>query len=490
MAYTQIAPVQPFAGAPRINLASVFGASPRKPFLLRIPVTGERPVAIEAQGLPDGLALDGNILSGSVLEAGDYPILLVATNRLGRAERRVTLEIRPGNVLVTPLLGFTSWNAFGSAVRQEDILTVARRLVDLGIAEYGYAYVNIDSGWQGVYGGPFDAIQPNAKFPDMAGLTAQIHALGLKTGIYSTPMLKAWGCPKELKSIPGCTTGDPDPRFASINGGIGLVRKERNNARQWEAWGFDYLKYDWRPTDPVNAEAMRAELAQLGRDFGFCVTVYAMQVYHEYWSRFCNSYRANADSDGTWKCLLSVYDTYLQYYPYVTRGHYFDLDMLDTGTCRLRSVKGELTEDEQIVAFSMRAFFNSPIQISSTLEEAGPFELALYCNEEILAINQDAAFCTATPVLKEETGALRFHVFEKRLENDDYAYAAFNMGEEEAHGRLAFAEETRLRDVWTKADMGSCRDWDFALPPHTVRIVRASRRAVFPDTTPPAQSPR
>ncbi len=57
MAFTQIAPALPFADAPRINLASVFGASPRKPFLLRVPVTGERPVAIETQGLPDGLVL-------------------------------------------------------------------------------------------------------------------------------------------------------------------------------------------------------------------------------------------------------------------------------------------------------------------------------------------------------------------------------------------------------------------------------------------------
>ena len=27
-------------------------------------------------------------------------------------------------------------------------------------------------------------------------------------------------------------------------GGIGVIRKEKNNALQWAEWGFDYLKYD------------------------------------------------------------------------------------------------------------------------------------------------------------------------------------------------------------------------------------------------------
>ena len=41
MRYTKIATAHPFEGAPRINHADVFGASPKKPIILRIPVTGE-----------------------------------------------------------------------------------------------------------------------------------------------------------------------------------------------------------------------------------------------------------------------------------------------------------------------------------------------------------------------------------------------------------------------------------------------------------------
>ena len=88
MRTTKIAPATPFVGAPRINLASVFGASPQKPFLLRIPVTGERPMRYEAKDLPAGLTLCDNILTGAVEEAGRYEITLRAQNALGSAEKR------------------------------------------------------------------------------------------------------------------------------------------------------------------------------------------------------------------------------------------------------------------------------------------------------------------------------------------------------------------------------------------------------------------
>ncbi len=44
MRYTKLAKAEPFSGPPKINLASVFGASPQKPFLLRIPATSLRPM--------------------------------------------------------------------------------------------------------------------------------------------------------------------------------------------------------------------------------------------------------------------------------------------------------------------------------------------------------------------------------------------------------------------------------------------------------------
>ena len=472
---TKIAKATPFEGAPKINLPRIIGASSGKPILFRIPVTGARPIEYSAENLPNGLTLDGNILKGQVIGDGKYEFILIAKNSFGESKKAITLEIADQNVLVTPLLGYTSWNAFAQHVTQSDIEGIAQKIVELGISEYGYSYVNTDSGWQGEYGGEYDAVMPNKKFPDMKKMTDKIHALGLKCGIYSTPMLTAWGCPDELASIPGCTEGEPDYRFAPTNGGIGVIHKEKNNARQFAEWGFDYLKYDWAPTDTVNAELMRAELIKQDRDFGFCVTVQALKQYASYWSKYCNSYRCNPDTLSNWKNLVEIYETYFDFREYATKGHYFDLDMLDFGTCRLHTMWNCLNDDEKLIEFSMRAFLNSPIQISSTLENAPDFELSVYCNEEILARSQDCAFNTPTLVLNQGDGEKYFHVWEKELENESYAYAFFNLGNTIEKITLN-PENGIIRDLWAKENISKGEEITLEIPPHTVRILKAESK--------------
>ena len=484
MRTTKIAHATPFSGAPKINLASIFGASPNKPFMLRIPATGERPMQFSAQGLPEGLALKDNIITGSVLKEGNYEVTLTAKNAISETSKKVTFEIFPNNILLTPLLGFTTWNAFNRNMSQEKITNIAKAMVEHGIAEYGYNYVNVDSAWQHEYGGEFDAIQPNPKFPDMKAMVDEIHSLGLKCGIYSTPMLTAWGCPYEYESVPGCTVGEPDIRFKDLNGGIGVVHKEKNNVKQWEAWGFDYLKYDWHPCDPVNAEIMRQELINSSRDFGFCISTTAVRDYTTYWSRFCSSYRNNHDSNGTWERLLETFNNYLlnvafmkvANVDFISKGHFYDLDMLDVGNCVFKDIEGFLNEDEMIVSYSMRAFLNSPIQLSSVLTDISEFELDLYCNEEIIAVNQDSAFAFSAPVFEKVENDSKLYIFEKPLADGNVAYGIFNMGETGEKFTINFEEKSTIRDLWSKEDLAATDALSLDMPKHTVRIFKCSKK--------------
>jgi alpha-galactosidase len=256
-------------------------------------------------------------------------------------------------------------------------------------------------------------------------------------------------------------------------GGIGKEHHERENAEQWARWGFDYLKYDWRPTDPTNAEKMRQALLATDRDFGFCVTVAADPLYRNYWTNFTNSFRNNPDTSGTFENLLAVYNTYFAFAPYLgNRGHYFDLDMLDVGTCRCSAVVGKMSEDEQMTAFSMRVMLSSPIQISSTLEECCDFELSLYCNEEILAVHQDSAFSVATPRLIYERGAKHLHVFEKKLSDGSYAIAFFNLGDD-LFVVNTLEEEAVLRNLWAKTDLPKQKTWRQRLAKHSTLILKS-----------------
>ena len=472
MQHTEIAIAKPYDGAPRINLPDIFGASEKKEIILRIPVTGKRPITYGAENLPEGLMLNNGIITGKVQNSGNYTVTFTAENELGRAEKEVIIEIGDNGVLLTPLLGFTSWNAYGSDVSQEDIEKVTERMVESGICEYGYSYINTDSGWQKEYGGKFDAIMPNEKFPDMKKMCDKIHSYGLKCGIYSTPMLHAWGCPKEFDFIPGCTQGEPDELFSDRNTGIGKIRKEKNNVLQWTEWGFDYLKYDWSPCDPYNAEVMRRELKNSDRDFGFCVTVTAHHEYLNYWSKYCNSYRNNIDSLGHWDNFMLTYNSYAEYITSMNKGHFYDLDMLDIGTCNQMPDGCKYTKDEQILVYSFRAFLGSPIQISSTLDNLDEFELSLYCNEEIIAINQDVAFCPAKPYIMIDNDKKRIHVYKRKLHDDSYAIAVFNLGETIENTKIYLDKSAKIRDVWAKKDIGENDIINIYTYPHTVRIFK------------------
>lgn len=445
----KIRKARPFEGAPVFHLPTRYGICTGKETLLRIAVTGERPITVSTSPLPDGLRLDGTVIRGTVAAEGDYPLTIFAENAAGSAQTTVTLCVHEDNVLLTPLMGFTSWNAFGSTVSQSMMEDTVNRMISSGIADYGYSYANVDSGWQKDYGGKWDAILPNEKFPDMAHFCTYAHKAGLKCGIYSTPMLTAWGCPEELESIPGCTRGEPELYFSCINGGIGKERKELNNVRQWEEWGFDYLKYDWRPSDPYNADLMKKALLQSSREMAYCVTIRADRVYREYWKRYVNSWRDNYDSIDRWEDVKRFLEPNLitsieDWKDTVCPGHFYDLDMLEIGPMHWNGGKTRLTENEAVFAYSMRAFFLSPLQLSCQLDKLSDFERDVLCNEDIIRINQDSA--ADYPALVCRANSL--HIFARTLENGDHAYAVFNLADTEQHFEIG-VDGHSFTELWT-----------------------------------------
>ena len=72
---------------PAIHHPRVVGTTPGRPFLFRIPATGQGPLAFSASGLPAGVTLDPKtgILGGSVKAAGTTVVGLSVTGPKGRA---------------------------------------------------------------------------------------------------------------------------------------------------------------------------------------------------------------------------------------------------------------------------------------------------------------------------------------------------------------------------------------------------------------------
>ncbi len=223
--------------SPRINGAKIYGCRPGKPFIYRIPTTGDRPMEFSAEGLPASLQLDAasGIITGAAPARGSYTLTLHARNSQGATSR--SFRIVSGDTLaLTPPMGWNHWYAHYNRVTDAMMREAADVMVRTGMADVGYSYVNIDDCWHNAAEGAKrkpDALRtgplrdaqgnvlPNGHFPDMRALTDYIHAKGLKAGIYSSP---------------GPLT---------CAGYAGSYGHEAQDARQFAAWGFDFLKYDW-----------------------------------------------------------------------------------------------------------------------------------------------------------------------------------------------------------------------------------------------------
>ncbi len=77
----------PVSEKPVINGPSVFGATPGRPFLYKIPVTGKKPVVYSVDNLPATLKLDATtgIITGITPGSGEYKVSITVKNETGES---------------------------------------------------------------------------------------------------------------------------------------------------------------------------------------------------------------------------------------------------------------------------------------------------------------------------------------------------------------------------------------------------------------------
>jgi alpha-galactosidase len=463
------------AGAPRINAPAIYGASPGKEFLYAIPTVGERPLRFSAAGLPAGLTLDAvsGQITGRAVVAGEYQVLLQASNQQGRTDKVIKLVIAENALALTPPMGWNSWNCFRGDIDADKILRIAKGLVSSGLAARGYAYVNLDSGWQSnKRGGPFNSIIPHAGFPDMGGLCAKIHDLGLKIGIYSGPFVVPWGT-EGCGSTSGLIDTNFPARIPYAGKYIGLTHHEAEDAAQWAAWGIDYFKYDWSFTDMDLAGRMSRALRQSPRDIVYCVTTrVALQDAREV-ARLCQQWRSNTDTSPTWDSVVKNGFGNEAWNPVIGSGHWFDLDM----TAILPRDGMRLSENELIACFTCWAIRPSPLLIDCIPDELDAFTLSLLCNEEVIAVNQDPLGKPSITVNQDAAWPIQI----KPLSTGGYAVAFFNLSD--APGKspeLDFAAYglpggVNIRDLWARCDLAGRREkFSVALESHGAKLFTAT----------------
>jgi alpha-galactosidase len=465
---------------PRINGPKIYGVRPGNDFLFRIPATGERPMTFSAKGLPAGLKLDAatGIITGKIKKAGSYVVTLKASNKSGNFSRTFTI-VCGEKIALTPPMGWNSWNCFACAIDQEKVKAAADAMVKSGLADHGWSYINIDDCWMvqpdsedPVLGGEVrdenGNMNCNKKFPDMKGLADYVHSMGLKIGTYSGP---------GPKTCAGYTAS---------------YQFEEKDAKQFAAWGIDYLKYDWCDYERIAKDhslpelkkpyqVMREALNKANRDIVFSLCQYGMGDVWEWGAEVGgNCWRTTGDITDDWSSMESIGFSQAGKEKYAGPGHWNDPDMLVVGKVgwgpQLHPTR--LSPNEQYTHISLWALLASPLLIGCDMTQLDEFTYSLLTNDEVIDINQDVLGKQASRIV--QYGSLE--IWSKDMEDGSKAVGLFNRGLFPAPLKvtwrdLGIAGNHTIRDVWMQQDISNS-DQKFAatIPAHGVKLLKIYKK--------------
>jgi len=375
-------------------------------------------------------------------------------------------------------MGWNSWNHFKGSVSQAIVLQTARAMVDSGLINHGWTYLNIDDTWQGKRGGPFNAIQGNEKFPDLQKMCDEVHALGLKVGIYSTPWTTSYATHigGSAENPEGDWTKPVMKKVVNQNKlpwAIGHYSFAKNDARQWAAWGIDYLKYDWNPIRAPETREMADALRASGRDIVYSLSNDLNPANAPAVTPLANCWRTTGDIKANWHSMSSHGFGQDSWRPFSGPGHWNDPDMLEIGT--RESIQPGLTPDEEYAHMTLWCLLCAPMLLGNDLTQMTPFTLNLLENDEVLAVSQDALGDQAVAVAR--VGDTR--VYAKTMADGSRAVGLFNLDGATTANVTVKWNDLRLqgpavvRDLWRQKDLGRFTD-EFTLPvaPHSAELVK------------------
>ena len=316
----------------------------------------------------------------------------------------------------TPQMGWSSWNKFQTNITEDLIKDIADKMVELGLVDAGYVYLNLDDGWHGERDEQGFIHEDREKFPSgMKALADYLHSKGLKLGIYSDAGTNTCAC------------------YA------GSLGHEYQDAFMYAQWGVDYLKYDWCYTNNINPKGaytlMRNALRKAGRPILFSMCEWGSSKPWEWAAEVGHSWRTTGDigvsflpipqrydENGRrlWKALgvMEIVEMNEPLRQYAGPGHWNDPDMLEVGN--------GMSVSEDRAHFTLWCMMAAPLILGNDITDMTPEVLSIITNKDIIAIDQDPLGIQGLRLKKE--GDLQWWF--KPLSDGDWAFCILNIGEQ------------------------------------------------------------
>ena len=358
----------------------------------------------------------------------------------------------------TPPMGWNSWNKFACNVSEDLLKSVADAMVSSGLKDAGYQYVVIDDCWQVSRDAHGNIIADAKRFPSgMKALADYVHEKGLKFGIYSDA---------------GTGTCQNRP------GGRGY---EFQDARQYAAWGVDYLKYDWCNHSTQDSAAsysiMRDALKKSGRPIVFSLCEWGSTKPWLWAKDVGNLWRSTGDITDRWETkakndglgVVQILDLQDGLQSYAGPGHWNDPDMLEVGN-------GGMSDTEYRAHFSMWCLLAAPLMAGNDIRSMSPEIRDILTNKEVIAIDQDPLGSEGRRVKRSEG----LEVWAKELADGGRAVALLNRTGSTANITVAWPDigypqhiSAKVRDLWAKQDLGAkTGSFTASVPSHGVVMVK------------------
>jgi alpha-galactosidase len=354
-----------------------------------------------------------------------------------------------------PVMGYNTWYQFGAGLTESAVLRQADYLVSSGLAAAGYDTVNLDDGWTAAARAEDGSLTWNTTtFPHgIAWLADQVHALGLKFGIY-----EAIGT-RTCQNLPGS------------GGTTAAGNHYAQDARTFADWGVDFVKIDECGGLPAGTTlaslttAFQQYGADLRADDPSVVYSEELPIYVlgqsdftqavQSSSTFANMWRVAADESTSVPAsttILGHLAADLHLHAFAGPGHWNDLDMLVPGTPAAHPFDWSLSDEES--QLSVWAEEASPLLISTDLTTLTPAELAALKNPDIIAIDQSGSQ-PATAVTSADgrieavfkpadggTAVLLANLNTTASSTEDFTLSQLGIGAAEASGHNVWKNET------------------------------------------------
>jgi alpha-galactosidase len=379
-------------------------------------------------------------------------ILVAAAWSTSRPSERpiVWNRAQPRGLALTPPMGWNSWNAFGCDIDEAKVRGNADALVDSGLKDAGYLYVNIDDCWSARQRSHGRLIADPRTFPSgIAALAEFVHDRGLKLGIYA------------------------DAGSRTCQGYPGSLGHEQVDARTFASWGVDLVKYDncYHPErlDTPRGHlhryrTMSKALVATRRPIVLSICEWGTSAPWLWGAGLGDLWRTTPDIEDSWPSVRGIIAANSRLARYAQPGAWNDPDMLEVGN-------GGMTAVEQRTHFTMWAVMGAPLMVGTDLRLATPDTLRVLGNTAVIAVDQD----TAQPQAEQVSAG----VFAKRRSDGSVTVALYNDTDGPRRmtvsgADLAIAGALDSIDVWTGHPRHRRTQATEVVPAHGVTLLRVT----------------